>query len=398
MHNEDNNVINIQLPYNPHAPTEPELWDGSFHPISLHGSIEHLASDAKNIKDSLNFMAKYISNKQINSSKANEVREFNSIGKTIWNLISSVYNANWDSLNANKQSNLLRRKISIKFTLKIQPAIGKNNKEVNNPKPVQIEQIFSPILSLPMKSQKKINAISKYFKSNKMDGNFKPAPKFYAQASKQNISTSEVIKIKEAFPSISVQKINQINNIVKGNLKPKPHIQMTTKSLSRKQVIISMDNNNISNFMKNSSLYITNINRTLRNAKSEVLVNFICFDSLGITIVTNKVSLQSNLQLIEKYIKSSNDINALQVKVLQLLQSKSYLKIIDILLFSYGNAQEHLTLNNVKTIIKQNHIFDNITLVSKLRVIKMSPKSDIAIIWIDIWDTQSGSKAKTLIN
>ena len=93
-HNEDNNIINIQLPYNPHAPTEPELWDGSFHPISLHGSIEHLALDAKNIKDSLNFIAKYISNKQINPSKANEVREFNSIGEAIWNLISLVYNVN----------------------------------------------------------------------------------------------------------------------------------------------------------------------------------------------------------------------------------------------------------------------------------------------------------------
>ena len=77
-----------------------------------------------------------------------------------------------------------------------------------------------------------------------------------------------------------------------------------------------MDNNNISNFMKNSLLYVTNINRFLRNVKSEVLVDFIHSDPLGITIVTNKVSLQSDLQLIEKYIKSSNDINALQVEVL----------------------------------------------------------------------------------
>ena len=61
----DDAVINISLLYDSNALTEPDLWDGSFHPISLHGSIEHLASDAKNIKDSLNFMAKYISNKQV---------------------------------------------------------------------------------------------------------------------------------------------------------------------------------------------------------------------------------------------------------------------------------------------------------------------------------------------
>jgi len=45
--------------------------------------MEHLALDAKNIKDSFNFIAKYISNKQIDPSKTNEVREFNGIGEAI---------------------------------------------------------------------------------------------------------------------------------------------------------------------------------------------------------------------------------------------------------------------------------------------------------------------------
>jgi len=52
----------------------------------------------------------------------------------------------------------------------------------------------------------------------------------------------------------------------------------------------------------------------------------------------------------------------------------------------------------METILKQNKIFDNINLVSKSRVIKVSPKSDMSIIWIDIWNVQSGKKAKGLIN
>jgi len=60
--------------------------------------------------------------------------------------------------------------------------------------------------------------------------------------------------------------------------------------------------------------------------------------------------------------------------------------------------QDCLTSSDVKLIIKQNHIFNNTTLVSKLRVIKASSKSDMAIIWIDFWDAQSGAKAKNLIN
>jgi len=39
--------------------------------------------DAKNIKDILNFMAKYISNKQIKSSKSNNFEDFNGIGEAI---------------------------------------------------------------------------------------------------------------------------------------------------------------------------------------------------------------------------------------------------------------------------------------------------------------------------
>jgi len=87
----EDDIINVQLPYNPQAPTEPELWSGSFHPILLHSSIEHFASDTKNIKVSLNFLAKYIQGKQVDGNKANDLSDFDGIGDAIWNFISSVY-------------------------------------------------------------------------------------------------------------------------------------------------------------------------------------------------------------------------------------------------------------------------------------------------------------------
>jgi len=60
--------------------------------------------------------------------------------------------------------------------------------------------------------------------------------------------------------------------------------------------------------------------------------------------------------------------------------------------------QDCLTSSDVELIIKQNHIFNNTTLTSKPRVIKASSKSDMAIIWINIWDAQSGARGKNLIN
>jgi len=99
--------------------------------------------------------------------------------------------------------------------------------------------------------------------------------KSYAQASKLPVTTSNVLKIKEAFLALNAKKIDQVNNIVKGNLKLKPRIQMTTKGPSRKQVIIPMSKDNIDAFMKNSSLHVANINRQLHNVKSEVLIDYI---------------------------------------------------------------------------------------------------------------------------
>ena len=81
QHKED--VINIQIPYDINAPTELDLWSGSFHPISLHRSIEHFASNSKNIKVTLNFLAKYIQNKQVNGNMANDLNDFDGMGDAI---------------------------------------------------------------------------------------------------------------------------------------------------------------------------------------------------------------------------------------------------------------------------------------------------------------------------
>ena len=143
-----------------------------------------------------------------------------------------------------------------------------------------------------------------------------------------------------------------------------------------------MVKDNIDKFMKNSLIHVANLNRNLRNTKFKVTVDFICSDLLSITVVTNRVLLNSNLLTIEKYIKNLENTDSTQVKTPWLPQSKSYLKIIGILYYPHRsyNSQEHITSYDVKDIIKQNYIFNNIILVSRPKVIKVSLKSDIAIM------------------
>jgi len=78
---DDNDIINIQLPYNLDWPVEPDLWDGNFSYVFLYGSLEHLLSDTGYIKTSLVYITKYIENKKIKSSKANDIKDLQGIRK-----------------------------------------------------------------------------------------------------------------------------------------------------------------------------------------------------------------------------------------------------------------------------------------------------------------------------
>jgi len=196
------------------------------------------------------------------------------------------------------------------------------------------------------------------------------------------------------FPNLLNKKIEQVQKVINGsNNKSKPRITMTTKGLSRKQVIIPINNNIAKEFIKDSSLHIVNINQAL---KASTIANFIQVEDKGIVITTNNVSSDSDLQKIKKYVSSLSS-NADKVLFAWLPQSKSYLKIVDIP-FNSEKTNSCILLDEIENILKNNHLFNNIVLASKPHVIKVSHKSNIAIVWINIWDTQNGSNTKKVIN
>ena len=143
----------------------------------------------------------------------NKLNNFDGIGDAIWNFISSVYKAKWDSLYTDQKSNTLRAKISSKFTPRTTLSNNGNKKDIAKPVPITINKVLppSPLLA---KTRKEVNVISKYFHSkkpmveNKDQDKNNSSDKSYAQASKPSINTSEVLKIKETFPSLSAKKID----------------------------------------------------------------------------------------------------------------------------------------------------------------------------------------------
>ena len=91
-----------------------------------------------------------------------------------------------------------------------------------------------------------------------------------------------------------------------------------TKSLSRKQIIISMYINNAERVMSQSNIHITNINRLL---KAEISTDYIHSDNKRIVITTNKAAISSDLNIMEKYMKELNNVDLNNVMNPRLLQS-----------------------------------------------------------------------------
>ena len=172
---------------------------------------------------------------------------------------------------------------------------------------------------------------------------------------------------------------------------------MTTKGLSHKQIIVPMSKEAANKYIKDASVHIISINSTLKSIKSDIIADFIWADNRGIVISTNNITSLADLQEIEKVVKNLLQDDEDKIDSPRLPQSKFYLKIVEIPYLD-DQTNTRISFEDIKKILKKNHIFNKVILVSKPWVIKVSPKLDIAIIWIDIWDMQNRSNAKKIIN
>jgi len=178
---------------------------------------------------------------------------------------------------------LFRNNVKSKFSPQI-------NKEPTNPKGKNtdnssyVSSLSSPIL---VKMAKEVNEIFKFFKKNSTTNQKKLYAQISANSSNSSNIARETLKIKKAFPSLQNKKIEIVQKIISRNEKPKLRINMTTKELLQKQVIISIKINSANNFIKDLSTHIININRALKNIKSNIMADFICLNNKGVVIATN---------------------------------------------------------------------------------------------------------------
>ena len=112
-----------------------------------------------------------------------------------------------------------------------------------------------------------------------------------------------------------------------------------------------------------SNKHVANINRALKDIKSDVITDFIRADSRELMITISKVASTSYLNTIENYIKNIDVVDSNNVMSPRLPQSKSYLKILDIP-YLIEDTNILITADIVERILQSTHIFNDIVLVS----------------------------------
>jgi len=378
------------IPYSANVPADPSLWDGNFTATSLFGTNKFLQSDVRNMACSLQRMACFLKQRSLEGRNNNNIPQLELFGKSAWVFISTIFESGWDQLHSSKNTTIRDNISTYVRNMQTHNRTAENN---TYPKTATTKKTLPPIL--PRLSKEQMENSKKRQEAHSTKGKSSSySPMSYAQATNAAAST---LKIKEAFPALPNKKILEIHNAAF----PKPdnkgrRIQHTTKGPSRKQAIVPTSDNIKDIIMGEANAYIFQINMLLKSIKSTTRAEFIHLCPGGVSINTNSVPNTSDLNTIEEYLKSINGAGNDEVLTLRLPQSKSYLKITGIpYIQPNGNK---LTGDNITTTMKQLELFEPVNLTAKPRVIKASPKSDMAIIWFDIWDSQNGSKAKLLIN
>jgi len=123
------------------------------------------------------------------------------------------------------------------------------------------------------------------------------------------------------------------------------------------------------------------------------MADFIWKDHRELIITTKKVAANFDFNTIENYIDIVDFEDIISPR---LPQSKSYLKILGISYY-IENINILITSDIMEKVIQTTYIFNDTILAFCPHIIKTSSKSDMDIIWINIWNFQSSSKAKNLI-
>ena len=155
-------------------------------------------------------------------------------------------------------------------------ANSKGKLTISNPiiSPPPIAVPFPPTTNLPVAPPFNKNVESVVKKASKSLN----TRKSYMQASESNIlfSIEDVLQVNEAFSSLSADKVGKMLKAKNSRVdNKKPKINMITRELLKKEVIIPMAKSNTKLIVNSAYTHISNVNKCLKNSKLDIIADFI---------------------------------------------------------------------------------------------------------------------------
>jgi len=239
------------LNYGNGQPSDASSWNGAFQTVFLFRTKQALLTDAMKIHESLVRIGNYIKNHP--TSKKTPSRDFIPVVKSLWELFDIIFALKWDVLLFDREKTLTIRKcVSTNFAslFRKNTILCLLKPTVKNPKEKSFPLASTPATSSAPSPPPSV-VIPPINKNNELINKKKPKPsnirKSYAQVSKLNVlpNIKNVLRIKNTFPSLSADKVGKIMKAMNGSKgKKKSSINMITRELSRKQVIVPMVKSN----------------------------------------------------------------------------------------------------------------------------------------------------------
>ena len=217
-------------------------WDRAHHVLSTFGIGDTALKDAKSMFESIKRIGSYIKYHPVDKRILG--REFILIVEQLWKLIDNIYAAKWDVFIFDKGKTLTIKKYIreciMPYYRQNQLSTLTSNTKTNISTSLPFTETAPPpttnmlvVLSPPNKN------VESTIMKNPKPSNMK---KFYTQASKSClIHIKDIVQVKEAFSALladEVGKVLKIRNSREGNKTPR--INMMTRELLRKEVIIPM--------------------------------------------------------------------------------------------------------------------------------------------------------------
>ena len=224
-------------------------------------------------------------------------------------------------------------------------------------------------------------------------------PKFAPASSYENFL--RLLQLKEAFPNLSQATIISMHQASLGVARAsqgspsRPFVsrtfKMTIQGLTRHQVLIPLAPATAEVVVANAALAVKSCNKGLISARSKLRVESVRKAWDRVFMSTNSVASAAELEVIKQWLKKTAGLGESTEVEPRLLQSKSFLKVLGV---PYWDSKTFLPVTPAQVVeaFFSSPLFEGVTLASMPCIMKASPSSDMSVIWIDIWDSQKGSK------